>query len=156
MIQANMGIVQSWDTHVDNWGRLKSRLLPWLDRALGALIDDLEAEGLLGEVFVAVLGEFGRTPKVTTLPGETIPGRDHWAAVYSGLFAGAGVAGGRVIGKSDRIGAHPVSTPYTPFDVGATIYEVLGIPSDSEIRDAQNRPSRVCSGKPMELLFRSR
>ena len=100
-----MGIVQTWDTHVDNWGRLKNTLLPWLDRALAALVDDLEAQGLWDETFVAVLGEFGRTPKVSTLPGEKIPGRDHWASVYSGLFAGAGVVGGRVIGKSDRVGA---------------------------------------------------
>jgi len=155
IVQANMGIVQSWDTHVDNWGRLKNRLLPWLDRALAALIDDLGAEGLLDQTFVAVLGEFGRTPKVSTLPGEAIPGRDHWAGVYSGLFAGAGVVGGRVIGKSDRVGAHPVSVAYTPFDVGATIYNALGVDPESEIRDAQNRPARVCTGTSMEILFQN-
>jgi hypothetical protein len=156
IVQANMGIVQTWDTHVDNWGRLKNRLLPWLDQALAALVDDLEAQGMLQETFVAVLGEFGRTPKVSTLPGETIPGRDHWASVYSGLFAGAGVIGGRAIGKSDRVGARPISAPYTPYDVGATIYAALGIDPDSEIRDAQNRPSRVCNGTPMAVLFQDR
>lgn len=109
IVQANMGIVQSWDTHVDNWGKLKTRLLPWLDRALAALIDDLDGDGSLDRTFVMAVGEFGRTPKVTTLPGQTIPGRDHWAKVYSGLFAGAGVVGGRVIGRSDRGGAFPVS-----------------------------------------------
>jgi hypothetical protein len=155
MVQANMGIVQSWDTHVDNWGRLKNRLLPWLDQALAALVDDLEAEGLLDDTFVAVLGEFGRTPRVSTLPGEKIPGRDHWASVYSGLFAGGGVVGGRVIGKSDRGGAHPVSTSYTPYDVGATIFRALGVDPESEIRDAQNRPARVCTGTPMDVLFRN-
>jgi uncharacterized protein (DUF1501 family) len=71
---------------------------------LAALIDDLAAEGRLGETLVAALGEFGRTPRVSTLPGSTQPGRDHWAGVYSGLFAGAGVRGGRVLGRSDRIG----------------------------------------------------
>ena len=151
-----MGIVQSWDTHVDNWGRLKNTLLPWLDRALAALVDDLDALGLWDQTLVAVLGEFGRTPKVSTLPGETIPGRDHWASVYSGLFAGGGVIGGRVIGKSDRIGARPVSTSYTPFDVGATIYQALGVDLESEIRDAQNRPSRVCTGTPMDILFQNK
>ena len=114
IVQANMGIVQTWDTHVDNWGRLKTRLLPWLDRALAALIDDLDGDGLLDETLVVAVGEFGRTPKVSTLPGETIPGRDHWAHVYSGLFAGAGVVGGRVIGKSDRIGAYPVTPVVHP------------------------------------------
>src|SRR5581483_4709119 len=64
IVQANMGIVQSWDTHVDNWVRLKGRLLPWLDQGLAALIDDLRAEGALDETLVAVLGEFGRTPRV--------------------------------------------------------------------------------------------
>jgi len=156
IVQANMGIVQTWDTHVDNWGRLKNTLLPWLDRALAALVDDLEAEGLWDQTFVAVLGEFGRTPKVSTLPGETISGRDHWASVYSGLFAGGGVVGGRVIGKSDRIGSRPVSTPYTPFDVGAMIYRALGVDPESEIRDAQNRPARVCTGTPLDILFQNK
>lgn len=156
VVQANMGIVQTWDTHVDNWGRMKAQLLPWLDRALTALVEDLEGTGLLDRTFVACLGEFGRTPRVSTLPGESIPGRDHWASVYSGLFAGGGVVGGRVIGKSDRTGAFPTSTSYTPFDVGATIYQALGVDPDSEIHDVTNRPNRVNSGDPMAILFQNR
>jgi hypothetical protein len=155
IVQANMGIVQSWDTHVDNWGRMKNQLLPWLDRALATLIDELEAEGWLDQTFVAVLGEFGRTPKISNLPNEKIPGRDHWAACYSGLFAGGGVVGGRVIGKSDRVGAYAVTPSYTPFDVGATIYQSLGIDPEQEIRDPQGRPSRVCGGTVMNVLFRN-
>jgi hypothetical protein len=153
VVQANMGIVQSWDTHVDNWGRLKNRLLPWLDRALTALVEDLDAEGLLANTMVAAVGEFGRTPKVSNLPGEVLPGRDHWAAVYSGLFAGAGVRGGQVIGRSDRIGAFPVTDSYTPYDVGASIYRALGIDPEVEIRDALNRPSRLNAGRPIAALF---
>jgi hypothetical protein len=156
IIQANMGIVQSWDTHVDNWGRLKTRLLPWLDQALAALVDDLEATGLLENTFVAAIGEFGRTPKVSTLPGEKIPGRDHWAGVYSGLFAGGGVVGGRVIGKSDSRAAFPVSTAYTPFDLGATIYRTLGLDPDAEVRDTLGRPFRLNAGTPMDVLFQNR
>lgn len=155
MIQANMGIVQNWDTHVDNWGRLKNKLLPWLDRSIQALTEDLADEGLLETTFVAVIGEFGRTPRISTLPGNTVAGRDHWARVYSGLFTGGGVVGGRVIGKSDRIGAAPVTPAYTPFDLGATIYSMLGIAPDSEIRDAQNRPARLCDGRPIDVLFRN-
>jgi hypothetical protein len=155
VVQANMGVVQTWDTHVDNWGRLKTRLLPWLDRALAALIDDLDAEGLLDTTFVAALGEFGRTPKVSNLPGEALPGRDHWAHVYSGLFAGAGVKGGRVIGQSDRGGAFPVTPAYTPFDVGATVYQVLGVEPGAEVRDAHGRPAPVNAGTPMDVLFRN-
>jgi Protein of unknown function (DUF1501) len=154
IIQANMGIVQSWDTHSDNWGRLKNQLLPWLDRGLAALVDDLESDGTLDDTLIVAVGEFGRTPKVSTLPGSPIPGRDHWAGVYSGLFAGGGVRGGRAIGKSDRSGAYPVSPSYTPFDIGATLYRALGVGSDSEIRDPLNRPSRLNAGTPMDILFR--
>jgi hypothetical protein len=153
VVQANMGIVQSWDTHADNWGRLKDRLLPWLDRGLAALIDDLEAEGRLGDTLVAALGEFGRTPRVSTLPGSTQPGRDHWAAVYSGLFAGGGVFGGRVIGRSDRTGAFPTSDSFTPYDVGATVYQALGVDPEAEIRDALNRPMRLNAGRPIQALL---
>jgi hypothetical protein len=153
VVQANMGIVQTWDTHTDNWGKLKNRLLPWLDRALTALIDDLQNEGLLDSTFVVAVGEFGRTPKVSTLPGEKIPGRDHWAPCYSGLFAGGGVVGGRVIGRSDKAGAFPATDPYTPFDIGATVYEALGVDPDAEIRDPLNRPVRLNSGRPMQVLF---
>ena len=156
MVQANMGIVQTWDTHVDNWGRMKTKLLPWLDSAIAALTDELEAMGLSESTLVCVLGEFGRTPKISNLPGETIAGRDHWAGVYSGLFTGDGVVGGRVIGKSDKIGAHPLTTSYTPYDVGATIYHALGVDPESEIRDSQNRPSRVSGGRRMDVLFQSR
>jgi len=153
VVQANMGIVQSWDTHADNWGRLKNRLLPWLDRALAALVDDLHAEGRLDDTLVAAVGEFGRTPKVSTLPGSTQPGRDHWAAVYSGLFAGGGIRGGQVIGRSDRVGAFPVTDSYTPYDVGATVYRALGVDPDAEIRDTLNRPSRLNTGRPIQALF---
>jgi uncharacterized protein (DUF1501 family) len=138
---------------VDNWGRLKNRLLPWLDQGLAALIDDLAGQGRLEDTLVAVVGEFGRTPRVSFLPGAALPGRDHWAAVYSGLFAGAGVRGGRVIGRSDRIAAFPVTTSYTPYDVGATIYQGLGIDPEVEFRDALNRPWRLNSGRPIQALF---
>jgi hypothetical protein len=155
IVQANMGIVQTWDTHANNWGRLKDQLLPWLDRGLAALTDDLQTEGRLDDTLVAVLGEFGRTPRISMLPGETIPGRDHWAAVYSGLFTGGGVRGGRVIGASDRVGAFPLTTSYTPYDVGATVYRALGVEPEAEVRDALNRPLRLNAGQPIQALFES-
>src|SRR5262245_8444307 len=101
---------------------------------------------------VAALGEFGRTPKVSVLPGSPIPGRDHWASVYSALFAGAGIHGGRVIGRSDKIGAYPVTSPFTPSDVGATIYRALGVDPEAEIRDALGRPMRVNGGQAIREL----
>ena len=152
IVQANMGIVQSWDTHSDNWGRLKGHLLPWLDQGLAALVDDLEAEGRLGDTLIAALGEFGRTPKISLLPGSPIPGRDHWASVYSALFAGGGVKGGQVIGKSDKIGGHPITMSYTPYDVGATVYQALGVDPDAEIRDAFGRLQRLNTGKVIKAL----
>jgi hypothetical protein len=147
VVQANMGRVQNWDTHGDNFGRLKRQLLPPLDQGVAALLDDLEVRGLLDETLVLLLGEFGRTPKVVGT------GRDHWAPCFFGLFAGAGVRGGQVIGRSDKIGAYPATTPFTPDDVGATVYHVLGVPPTSEVRDRQNRPVTLNRGRVMETLF---
>jgi hypothetical protein len=153
VVQANMGRVQNWDTHSNNFPKLKDRLLPPLDQGVAALLDDLAATGLLDETLVMLLGEFGRAPKVTTQPGAKVPGRDHWAPCFFGLFAGAGVRGGQVIGRSDRIGAYPVTTPYSPDDVGATVYHVLGVNPAVEVRDRLNRPVQLCRGEVMRCLF---
>jgi hypothetical protein len=153
VVQANMGRVQNWDTHSDNFPRLKSQLLPRLDQAVAALLDDLEATGLLEETLVVMLGEFGRAPKITRMPGARTPGRDHWAPCFFGLFAGAGVRGGQVLGKSDRTGAYPATAPYSPDDVGATVYHVLGINPAAEVRDRQGRPVQLNRGRVMQALF---
>jgi uncharacterized protein (DUF1501 family) len=150
VVQCNMGRVQNWDTHGDNFGRLKKELLPPLDRGVAALLDDLAATGLLDETLVMMLGEFGRTPKISNT------GRDHWASCFFGLFAGAGVQGGQIIGKSDKIGAYPASTPYSPNDIGATVYHVLGVDPAAEVRDRQNRPVRLNHGEVMQSLFTGR
>ena len=147
VVQANMGRVQNWDTHGNNFTRLKNELLPPLDRGVSCLLDDLESTGQLEETLVIVTGEFGRTPKIS---GN---GRDHWAACYTTLFAGAGVKGGNVIGKSDKIAAYPVTVPFTPDDLGATVYHALGIEPDAEIVDRQKRPSQLNRGKVMDCLF---
>ena len=73
--------------------------------------------------------------------------------MYSGLFAGGGVAGGRVVGRSDKAGAYPLTPGYTPYDVGATVYRALGLPADAEIRDTLDRPLRLNNGTPMRALF---
>lgn len=153
LVQATMGIVQTWDTHVDNWGRLKNTLLPQLDQGLAALLDDLSSSGLLSETMVIVMGEFGRTPRVSTLPGQSIPGRDHWAHAYSALFAGAGILGGQVIGESDEIAAWPVSRSWSPADVGTTIFDSLGIPHDAQVVDPLGRPNHLLNGDVMTPLF---
>jgi uncharacterized protein (DUF1501 family) len=154
IVQANMGRVQNWDTHGDNFVRLKNQLLPPLDRGMAALLDDLEARGLLDETLVLMLGEFGRTPKISSVGARAV-GRDHWAPCFFGLFAGAGVRGGQVIGASDKIGAYPVTTPYAPDDVGATVYQVLGVDPAGEVRDRLGRPVQLNRGKAIEPLFTS-
>jgi hypothetical protein len=153
MVQAAMGIVQTWDTHVDNWGRLKNDLLPPLDRGLAALMDDLSDRGLLDETLVIVMGEFGRTPKISTLPGSTIPGRDHWPYAYSALFAGAGVRGGQVIGQTDAAAAYPVTRAWTPADVCTTIFDALGVGHDAMVIDPLGRPNHLLNGEVIEPLY---
>ncbi len=153
VVQANMGRVQNWDHHSNIFPTLKGRMLPPLDQAVSALLDDLGARGLLDETLVMMLGEFGRTPKLSTQGTAKVPGRDHWAPCFFGLFAGAGVRGGQVIGRSDKIGAYPATTPYTPDDVGATVYHVMGINPESEVRDRQNRPVQLNRGAVIDALF---
>ena len=152
-VQANMGIVQTWDTHSANFPKLKDRLLPPLDQAVSTLLDDLDERGRLDDTLVIVVGEFGRTPRISTLPNNKEPGRDHWAWVYTALFAGGGVKGGQVIGASDRIGAYPVTTPYHPNDMGATVYQTLGIDPHTTIRDREGRPIPLTVGKVMDVLY---
>ena len=156
IVQATMGIVQTWDTHVDNWGKLKNTLLPQLDRGLAALTDDLIARNLLDQTLIVVMGEFGRTPKVSTLPGQTIPGRDHWAHAYSGIFAGAGVLGGQVIGQTDHQAAYPITTSWSPADVCTTIFNSLGVSRDAMLMDPLQRPHHLLNGNVISPLFTGR
>jgi hypothetical protein len=153
VVQATMGIVQTWDTHVANFPRLRDSLLPPLDQAVSALLDDLFARGLLDETLVVVLGEFGRTPRISRLTPGDVPGRDHWPAVFTAVFAGAGVVGGQVIGKSDRLGAYPLSRSFDPTDLAATLYHALGVDPATELRDRLGRPWRLCSGEPIMPLY---
>jgi uncharacterized protein (DUF1501 family) len=156
IVQANMGSMNNWDTHTNNCGQLKDRLLPPLDRGVSALLDDLAATGLLDETLVVMVGEFGRTPKLGRDNGGDITaanGRDHWAGVFSALFAGAGVVGGQVIGRSDKFGAYPASRGYYPSDLGATIYSVLGIDPSTTVQDTLGRPLELNRGEPIVPLF---
>ena len=153
IVQAAMGIVQTWDTHVDNWGRLKNTLLPQLDQGLAALMDDLSSTGLLDQTMVIVMGEFGRTPRISVLPGQLVPGRDHWAHTYSGLFAGAGIRGGQVIGQSDEIAAYPTTRPWSPADVCTTLFDALGVNHEAAIMDPLGRSNVLMNGDVIEPLY---
>jgi uncharacterized protein (DUF1501 family) len=125
----------TWDTHGQNFAKLKNQLLPPLDAALSALLTDLVDRGLLDRTLVVVMGEIGRTPKINGGAG-----RDHWEHCYTVLFAGGGVKGGFVHGASDRIGAYPSRNPVTAGDVVATVYHALGVPPDLDLRDRLDRP----------------
>ena len=152
VIQCNMGRVQVWDTHVDHFPRLTT-MLPALDTAVSAFLDDLNDRGLLDQTLVICVGEFGRTPRISPLAGQKVPGRHHWARAYSALFAGAGIHAGQVIGKTDGIGAYPVTAPFHPNDMGATIYNALGIDPHSMIPDRVGRPRHLNQGKVMDVLY---
>lgn len=153
VIQCNMGIVQSWDTHEDHFNRLKTKLLPPTDQGVSALLDDLIARGLLEQTMVIIVGEFGRTPKISPLASNKVPGRHHWAHAYTAVFAGAGVEGGQVIGQSDAQGGYPLTSPWSPSDLGATVYSALGIDPNSEVHNRLGRPVRLNQGKIMDVLY---
>jgi hypothetical protein len=128
----------AWDTHWDHYGRMKNELCPGFDRGFSGLIADLDARGLLDETLVLCLSEHGRTPKLQNTKGG---GRDHWSQAYSGLMAGAGVARGKVIGRTDRIAGTVVERPVSPKDVLATTYHLLGIDPATTLTDRTGRPS---------------
>ena len=152
LVQVNLGNNETWDTHQAAFPNLKNFLLPPLDQSLSALLEDLDSSGLLDETMVVVASEFGRTPKIFRLPKAKLPGRDHWGAVQSALFAGGGVKGGTVIGASDKIGAYPAEDPQKPENFAATIYDALGIPRNAQWHDLAKRPFPVYHGDPIKGL----
>lgn len=153
MVQVNVGNNETWDTHQSAWPALKDKLLPPLDQALSALLDDLDAKGLLDRTLIVMGGEFGRTPRISNLPGAKYAGRDHWGAVQTLFFAGGGVRGGTVVGATDKLGAYPRTQAYRPADLAATVYRVLGLGSNPQYRDRLDRPFAATTGAAIEALF---
>lgn len=144
-----------WDTHNDIFVALRKHLLPRFDESFSALLEDLEATGLLDETLVVCMGEFGRAPRVAyeaNFAGHS-PGRKHWASVYSIVMAGAGVGKGQVFGESDRIAAYPKSDPVGPWDIAATIFSCLGIDPEIEYSTPLGQPVRLTLGKPIHQIF---
>ncbi len=152
LVQVNLGNNETWDTHQAPFPNMKDYLLPPMDRAVSALIDDLDSRGLLCETLIVMGSEFGRTPRISTLPGVKYPGRDHWGGCQSIMLAGGGIRGGNVIGASDRIGAYPAEAAQRPENLAATIYEALGIPRTGEWLDPLGRPHTVYDGEPIKGL----
>jgi hypothetical protein len=133
-----------WDHHSDLFGALATRLPSW-DQTVATLISDLDQRGLLETTMVIALGEFGRTPKISTLPGQTKPGRDHWANAMSILFAGGGSRGGQVIGATDRQGYAPVERVLSPENYISTVYRKLGIDPNKIYHTPAGRPTHLVS-----------
>ena len=142
-----------FDTHGNACDHLKNLMLPPTDQAIAALIDDLDFRGLLEDTLIVAAGEFGRTPKITRLPQYyELPGRDHWGAVQSVFFAGGGVQGGAVVGKSDRHGGYPKEAKQTPENLAATIYDALGINPQATWKDGAGRPYHDYHANPIAGL----
>ncbi len=138
----------NWDHHNDIVKGLDEHLPP-LDRAIATLIDDLSLRGMLDDVVVYCVGEFGRTPRIN---GHA--GRDHWSDCFTVMLAGGGIEGGRVVGASEKFGGGVKERMVTPLDLLATIYHLLGISLDTHYEDSTGRPvSIVGGGRPIgELL----
>jgi arylsulfatase A-like enzyme len=137
-----------WDTHRKNTWSLKELLVPDLDRAVPALLNDLGDRGLLEKTLVVVATEFGRTPRINQLAG-----RDHWPAAFSVCLAGAGIKTGQVIGATDHHAARVTDRPVTPQDLAATILSRLGIDPHTTLHTSLGRPIELVNGgKPIEEL----
>ncbi|MEO0444899.1 MAG: DUF1501 domain-containing protein [Verrucomicrobiota bacterium] len=144
----------SWDIHGSkpfiSVKQMKEQVAPMYDRAYSALLEDLEQRGMLGDTLVTGLSEFGRTPKINPAGG-----RDHWPACFTCSFAGGGVQGGRVIGKSDPIGGFPADRPVEPASIVATIFKSLGFDHESHLPGPANRPFPLVDfgSHPVHELF---
>jgi len=137
-----------WDSHTQESKRLKTVLMPPMDQAYSALLEDLAGRGMLDETLIVWMAEFGRTPKINGRAG-----RDHWGHVYSVALAGGGIRGGQVLGVSDKIGGYPKDGRVQPQDLTATLFHALGYQPDTEIRDTLNRPWPISRGEVIRAAF---
>jgi hypothetical protein len=129
----------TWDIHgsspFTSIEGMKNIVAPMYDQGYTALLEDLSERGMLGTTLVCNLAEFGRTPRVNPAGG-----RDHWPQVWTVYFAGGGVQGGRVVGRSDRIGGVPAERPVDPSEIVATVYHSLGLDLETKLPGPQGRP----------------
>jgi hypothetical protein len=147
---------QVWDMHGGQYGSIFGTgawglgfALPRADQAVSALLEDLHARGLLASTLVVLVGEFGRTPAISGAP----PGRDHHAACYSAMLAGAGIRGGAVYGTSDKLAARVKDRPVSVEDFAATLFQALGIPPETGLTRPDGFTQHVSNGTPLLELF---
>ena len=144
----DQAVAPAWDTHADNSPRLKKDLMPPMDLAYSALLEDLEQRGLLDETLVVWMGEFGRTPRINKRGG-----RDHWGHVFPVALAGGGIKPGCVYGASDRQGGYPSDGRVEPQDLLATIFHCLGHSPQTHVEDQLGRPLVISQGDIIEALL---
>ncbi len=144
LVEAGVGFVTVDMPHWDNHSGIEKghgAKLPYVDQAVSALLEDLADRGLLDDVIVLVMGEFGRTPRLNKgQPGIPIPGRDHWGNAISAMIAGGGLQGGQVVGATNGKAEHPVERPLKPSNLLATVYRVLGIDPSQAFKNHAGRP----------------
>ena len=148
--------IDAWDTHASNFKPLKNLHCPKLDKALSALLEDLNERGLLEETLVVAVGEFGRSPRlgISTSGNTNAPdGRDHWPYCYTAMIAGAGIPGGQLYGSSDETGSAPKDKPVHPNELLATVYFTLGINSEMEVLNHLGQPRELVKGHPVLDLW---
>lgn len=157
-VQVNIGGLNAWDYHRGEDARMDV-MLPPFDRAFSAFLEDLQEQGMLDDTLVICTSEMGRNPVLgKTVTGAAVnasdpDGRNHWQWVWSGVFAGAGVRQGAVVGESDEWAGRPATRGYMPCDVGATIYDALGISPRTEVIDLLGRPMVINQGEVMRELY---
>ncbi|MBQ16697.1 MAG: hypothetical protein CMJ65_06185 [Planctomycetaceae bacterium] len=161
LIEADVSLVQinwtrikgkpnqgGWDTHAKHCESLKSFLMPMMDRAYTALLQDLDERGLLDETLIVWSGEFGHTPKINRNAG-----RDHWGHCFSVALAGGGIRGGVVHGSSDKHAGFPVDGVVAPRDIIATVFHCLGYEPDTLLHDPLNKPFPISRGHVIEQVL---
>jgi len=145
-----------WDTHQDNFAKLKNLLCPMFDQAFPTFLQELHERGLLETTLVVAVGEFGRTPRMgqfTQSANTRKTGRDHWPHAFTALLAGGGVRGGQVYGATDRQAAFVAENPVSPADLSATILQHLGIDFRQEyVSETQSLRHRLSDGHPIKNL----
>jgi uncharacterized protein (DUF1501 family) len=133
-----------WDHHSNIFPAFKSQGQK-LESVVATLIEDLDERGLLDTTLVMVMGEFGRTPQISTLPGSTTPGRDHWSSAISVLVAGCGTPRGQVVGATDARGYAAIEKIYAPENLVSSVYLKLGIDPDKVLYNSSGRPAHLVS-----------
>lgn len=150
------GVNTCWDTHQNNFSKLKDLLCPLFDRAFSAFVADLDERGLLETTLVVAVGEFGRTPRMgqfSQSANTQQTGRDHWPHAFTALLAGGGIRGGQVYGATNENGGYVIDKPVSPADLSATILSHLGIdPSQTYHDEFQKLPRKLSEGKVVKGL----